>query len=423
MNLFKLALWKKIIIGMVAGIVVGSIWGEHSIHLQPLGELFISAVQMLIVPLIFCSLASAMTTVSDIKKMSRIGGKTVVFYLLTSVIAISVGIILGYILRPGENVELIGSMANNAHIIIDDVPSVLDILLHIIPSNPIESLATGNILQILFFAILFGMAINLIGKEGKALSPIFEAGASAMYKLTSLVMELAPYGVFALMASFAGTHGVSSLLPLLKLVLVIYGGFLLLVLFVYAPIIWFVGGLSPSYFFKRLREVLIFAFSTSSSSATLPVSITCAKNKLGVSKIVRSFVLPLGATINMNGTALYQGVIAVFISQIYGIDFTMNQILVIMLTSLLSAIGTAGVPGAGVIMLSIVLSAVGLPLEGIGLVLAVDRIIDMGRSALNVTGDLVVATIVAKSENEIDFNIMNDSDDVRLKKVPAKAKI
>lgn len=413
MNIFKLALWKKIIIGMVGGILVGSIWGEYSTYLQPVGTLFITAVQMLIVPLVFFSLVSAMTAVPDLKKMGRIGGKSVIFYLLTSIAAVVIGLVLATMLHPGINFQVIGGLANADQVV--NTVSILDTLLSIVPSNPINALASGNILQILLFAIIFGLSINLVGKEGQVLIPVFRAGASVMFRLTSLVMELAPYGIFALMANLAGSYGLGSLLPLLKLIIVIYFGYLLLVLVVYVPIIWFVVGLSPMRFFKKLIDVIVVAFTTSSSSATLPISMFCAENRLGISKAVTSFVLPLGATVNMNGTALYQGVAALFIAQVYGVDLTLSQAMVVILTSLLGAIGTAGVPGAGVIMLSIVLNAVGLPLEGIGIILAVDRIVDMGRSALNVTGDLIAAMVVAKVEREVDFNIINKSNDLTFK--------
>lgn len=409
MKLFKLVLWKKIIIGMISGIVIGSIWGNLGVSLQPIGALFITAIQMLVVPLVFCSLVTAMTSVSDLKKMGRIGGKAVIFYLLTSIAAVLIGIILAGILHPGIGFQVTDALSNFSQV--SQSSSILDTLLNIVPSNPFNALASGNILQIIFFALVLGLCINLTGKEGQALTPIFQAGASVMFKLTSLVMELAPFGVFALMASLAGSHGLAALLPLLKLILVVYLGYILLTLLVYAPIIWFKVGISPILFFKRTLDVFILAFTTSSSSATLPVSMSCAENKLGISKAVTSFVLPLGATVNMNGTALYQGVAALFIAQVYGVDLTLNHAVIIMLTAVLGAIGTAGVPGAGVIMLSIVLNSVGLPLEGIGIILAVDRIIDMGRTAFNVVGDLITAMVVANSEQEVDANVIHTRHD------------
>lgn len=414
MRLFRLALWKKIIIGMLAGIFVGSILGDYSIYLQPIGTVFVTAIQMLVAPLVFCTLVNAMTVVPDLKKMGRIGGKSVIFYLATSIAAVLIGLVLANILHPGLDVQLSGSLSTTVSQS-GEAPSILDTLINIVPSNPFNALASGNILQILFFAIILGLCINLVGKEGQALIPVFQAGASVMYKLTLFIMELAPYGVFALMASLTGDHGFSALIPLLKLVLVIYLGYLLLACLVYIPIIWWVGGLSPQRFFKRVMDAIIVAFTTSSSSAALPVSMSCAEHKLGISKVVASFLLPLGATINMNGAALFQGVAALFIAQAYGIDLSLSQNIMIVLTSLLAAVGAAGVPGAGIIMMSVVLNAVGLPLEGIGLVVAVDRIIDMGRSAFNVMGDLVTATVVAKSENELNVDIFNQEDNDEFK--------
>lgn len=416
MNLFKLALWKKIIIGMLSGILVGSILGEYSTYLQPIGTLFVTAIQMLVVPLVFCALVTAMTAVTDLKKMGRIGGKSVVFYLVTSVVAVLIGIILANTLHPGLHVQLSAPLSTTVSQDVE-ATSIVDTLLNIVPSNPFNALASGNILQILFFAIILGLSINVVGKEGRALVPVFQAGAAVMYKLTASVMELAPYGVFALMASLTGSHGFYALISLLKLVLVIYLGYVLLACLVYMPIIWWVGGLSVQRFFKHAIDAIMVAFSTSSSSAALPVSMFCAEHKLGLSKIVARFLLPLGATVNMNGAALFQGVAALFLAQAYGIELTLSHTLMIVLTSVLAAIGAAGVPGAGPIMLSLVLNAVGLPLEGIGLIVAVDRIIDMGRSAFNVIGDLVTATVVAKSENELNIDIFNQDDGVELKGV------
>jgi len=394
-------LWVKITIGLVAGICTGLLLGDKVSFLKPFGDVFLNAIKMLIVPLVFSSLVVGVTSLKDPKKLGRVGLKAFVAYLFTTVFAISIGLFFGQLLKPGAGMHLLPSDPSIAPV----QQSLVDTFVNIIPSNPLQALASGQILQIIVFALLFGIALVLIGEKAKPVSDFFEAIAESMYKLTEMVMSLAPYGVFALMAWVGGSYGISVLLPLGKIIFAVYLACLVHALCVYSGVLFFVGRLNPVRFFYGIKEALAVSFSTSSSSATLPVSIREVQENLGVSKGVASFVLPLGATVNMDGTAIYQGVTALFVAQAFGIDLSFAQMVTIVLTATLASIGTAGIPGAGLIMLSLILSSVGLPMEGLALVAGIDRILDMMRTSVNVTGDCMVATLVAKSEGELDLDV------------------
>ncbi|MDG3087736.1 dicarboxylate/amino acid:cation symporter [Vibrio hannami] len=402
----KMELWKKIVIAMVLGMIVGIIMGPEAEMLKPIGTLFINAIKMLIVPLIFCSLIVGVTSMQDSAKMGRIGGKAIVLYMGTTAVAITIGLVLAAVFGPGEGLNMVAQDAGASG---KEAPPLVQTLLNIIPKNPVGALAAGNILQIIVFAIGLGVSLNLIGDKAKPAIAVFESLAEAMYKLTELVMKLAPYGVFGLMAWVSGKYGLDILLPLFKVIAVAYLGCLLHVLVFYSGLVKVVGKLNPSRYLKGLTNPAAVAFTTTSSSGTLPATIKASREELGVSKGVSSFVLPLGATINMDGTALYQGVCALFIAQAFGIDLTMADYMLIIMTSTLASIGTAGVPGAGLIMLSLVLTTVGLPIEGLAIVAGIDRILDMARTTVNVCGDMMVSLLIAKSEGELDETIY-DSD-------------
>ena len=389
-----MALWLKILIGMIAGIIAGMLLGNNAEYIKPIGQLFISAIKMLIVPLIFCSLIVGVTSMKDTTKMGRIGVKSIVFYLATTAVAISIGLGLGLLFEPGAGLNMVATTVADAK----PSPTLVDTIVGLVPKNPVGSLASGNILQIIVFALSLGIALNLIGEKGEPASKMFESLADAMYKLTELVMKLAPYGVFALMAWVSGKYGLDVLLPLIKVIGLVYLGCIIHVLVLGGGFVGLLGKLNPQRFYKGIIEAQIIAFTTTSSSGTLPASIKCATQNLGVSRTVSSFVLPVGATINMDGTALYQGVLALFIAQAFGIDLTTTDYLTIIATATLASVGTAGVPGAGLIMLSLVLTTVGLPLEGIAIVAGIDRILDMARTTINVTGDLMVTLLIGKSE-------------------------
>lgn len=409
----SMVLWKKIFIMLFAGMIVGiasrSILGGPegeafvTTWLKPIGSLFINLIKMLIVPLIFSSLVVGLTSMDDIKKMGRIGAKTFGIYLATTAVAITIGLGLGILLQPGAGIDLGAAAAMEAKA----APSFVQTLLNMVPRNPIDAMSKGAVLQLIVFAIFLGISINLAGEKGKPLAKVMEAVAESMYRMTDIVISFAPYGVFGLMAWVAGKFGLAALLPLGKIILGVYLGCLIHAVFTLGGTIAFVARLNPVRFFKGIVSAQAVAFTTTSSSGTLPVTMECVQKNLGVSKPLSSFVLPLGATINMDGTALYQGVAALFIAQAYGIDLTTGNYITIILTSTLASIGSAGVPGAGLIMLTLVLTSVGLPLEGIALVAGIDRILDMARTTINVTGDSMVAVLMAKSEGELDEDIYN----------------
>lgn len=400
-------LWQKILAGLVLGLIVGLAFGPAAGKLKPIGTAFISGIKMLIVPLVFVSLVSGVTSMRDPAKMGRVGIKTIALYLCTTAVAIAIGLALGTVLQPGAGVgmEAAKAVAPKA------APSLIDTLVALIPTNPIEAMSSGNVLQVIVFAILLGLAINMSGAAGEKVRDGFDALAQVIYKLTAIVIWFAPFGVFALMAWTAGTYGLDLLLPLGMVIVAVYIGCVIHAFVVYGGAIWAMG-LNPLLFFKGIAEAAVVAFTTTSSSGTLPVTMTCTRKNLGVSQGVSGFVLPLGATINMDGTALYQGVCALFVAQVFGVQLSGGDYLMIILTATLASIGTAGVPGAGLIMLSLVLSTVGLPLEGVAIIAGIDRVLDMARTSLNVVGDAMVATLVAKSEGELNQEIFKSGRDV-----------
>lgn len=397
-----IALWKKIFIGMLCGIVVGIVAGPDAVLLKPIGDIFLNAIKMLIIPLVFCSLVVGVTAISDTQKMGRIAAKSIGIYLVTTALAISLGLIASSLISPGIGLEMSLSATQVAS---KSEPSFLDTLINLVPKNPISALASGNVLQTIVFAIGLGIALSLSGEKAKPAVRVFESLAEAMYKLTSLVMKFAPYGIFALIAVVAGQYGLDILLPLIKVIFLVYLCCIIQVLVVYSGILKVVANLSPIHYLRALANPAAVAFTTTSSSGTLPVTIRTAHEELGVSREISSFVLPLGATINMDGTAIYQGVAAIFIAQVFGVSLDVQDYLMIIMTSTLASIGTAGVPGAGLIMLSLVLSTVGLPLEGLAIVAGIDRILDMARTSVNVCGDLMISVLISKSEKGLDTSI------------------
>ena len=398
----RLELWKKILIGMILGVFVGTIMGPEAEMLKPIGTLFINAIKMLIVPLVFFSLIVGITSMQDPKKMGRIGLKAIVLYLGTTAVAITIGLGLAAIFTPGAGLNMVASAPDTGA---NAAPPLIQTVLNMIPKNPVGALAAGNILQIIVFAIGLGVSLALIGEKAEPAVKLFESLAEAMYKLTELVMKLAPYGVFGLMAWVAGKYGLEVLLPLIKVIAVVFLGAVIHITVFYSGMVSVVGRLNPIRYLKSLTNPAAVAFTTTSSSGTLPATIKAAREELGVSKGVASFVLPLGATINMDGTALYQGVCALFIAQAFGIDLAASDYITIILTATLASVGTAGVPGAGLIMLSLVLTTVGLPIEGLAIVAGIDRILDMARTTVNICGDMMVSVLVAKSEGELDKDI------------------
>ncbi len=401
----SLKLWQKIIIALILGVVVGAVLGPSAEYIKPIGSLFINLIKMLIVPLIFSSLVVGICSMDDIKKMGRIGAKSFGVYLLTTAIAITIGLVIGTVLQPGAGLDMQMPAEMAAA---KEAPSFIQTLLNMVPKNPVEAMASGSVLQIIVFALMLGVAINLAGEKGKPVASVFESFAEIMYKMTHIVMSFAPYGVFALMAWVAGKYGLDVLLPLGMVILGVYVGCIVHVLLTLTGGgIMLLARLNPVRYWRGIIDAQAVAFTTTSSSGTLPVTMECAQTNLGVSRPISSFVLPLGATINMDGTALYQGVAALFVAQAFGIDLSTGQYVTIILTSTLASIGSAGVPGAGLIMLSLVLTSVGLPLEGLAVIAGIDRILDMARTTVNVTGDLMVSVLIAKSEGELDVETYN----------------
>jgi dicarboxylate/amino acid:cation (Na+ or H+) symporter, DAACS family len=396
-------LWAKILIGLVLGLVVGLIMGPTAAYLRPLGTIFLSLINMLVVPLVFASMALGVMAIHDPKKLGRVGVKTLLTFLVTTVIAIVIALLAVKLLRPGVGVGLTAE----ATAPIPEPASIGNLLLNIFPSNPIRAMAEGDMLQVIVFAVFLGVAVNLTGTRADPVRYFLEGLAEVMYRLTNIVMQLAPFGVFGLMAYVAGTFGWQVLLPLLQLLLTNYIAFIVHVGLVFVGLLVLLARVKPWPFFKGMSDAIAMAFSTNSSSATLPVSLHCVQENLGVSKNISNFVLPLGSTINMNGAAIGQAIAAVFIAQAYGIELSWSSLLAIIATATISAVGAAGIPGTGFLMLSVVVSSAGLPLEGLALVAGVDRIREMGSTVLNVLGDAVTAVYVAKGEKELDEDQYN----------------
>ncbi len=402
----KIQLTTKIFIGLILGIVVGMLLQETpqiaQSYIKPFGTLFLNMIKMIIVPLVFSSLVVGAASIGDPKSLGRIGGKTLGYYLVTTSIAVAIGLALATILKPGTG--LVIPLDATAEAV--KAPSIIETLLNMIPSNPLKGLVDGNILQVIAFALFLGIGCTALPEEKSApFVKFFDSLAEIMYKITAFIMSLAPYGVFALIVPVVSQYGLDVLMPLSKVILAVYLGCVLHSVIVYSTAVNVFAKISPIKFFKGIAPAAITAFSTTSSSGTLPVTIRSVRENLGVSEKISSFVLPLGATINMDGTALYQGVCALFLAQVYGIDLTMGQMLTIILTATLGSIGTAGVPGAGFIMLTLVLQSVGLPLEGLVLIAGIDRLLDMARTSVNVIGDASCAVVVAATEKELDYNI------------------
>lgn len=357
-------------------------------------------MQMLVVPLVFCSLVCGSMAIGDTKKLGRVGVKTIVFYLFTTAIAISLAIGVGKLINPGIGLDM--SNIEIAETTVSEATSVSDVLLDIIPTNPISALANGNMLQIIFFSILVGIILAMLNEKAKTVANFFSEFNEIMMKMTMIVMKAAPLGVFCLIATTFSNIGWSAFTPMLKYIFTVMLALVMQCLITYMAMLKVFTKLNPLTFLKKFFPVMSFAFSTSSSNATIPLSIETLDNEMGVSEKISSFTVPLGATINMDGTAIMQGVAVVFISQAFGIELGLNAYLTVILTATLASIGTAGVPGVGLITLSMVLNSVGLPVEGIGIIMGIDRILDMTRTAVNVTGDAICTTIVAKQEGEFN---------------------
>ena len=393
-----MGLTTRILLGLILGVITGLGLGSSGLAfanawIGPLGTIFMNMIKMIIVPLVFSSLVVGVAGLGDVKKIGRIGVKTIIYYLATTAVAIVIGLILGTLVVPGAGLTVPGNIKTAAKA----APPIMKVITDIFPTNALDAMVKANMLQIICFAMFFGVGTVAVGEKAQPLLKFFDGLAEVCYKIVSYIMLFAPLGVFGLICPVVAKNGPAVLLPLLKVIICVYLGCFLHAVLVYGGMLKLMGHFSPLLFFKTIAPAQLIAFTSCSSSGTLPVSMECAK-KLGISDDIASFVLPLGATINMDGTALYQGVCALFVAQVYGVSLTIADYGIIIVTGTLASIGTAGVPGAGFIMLTMILTTLGLPLEASAMIAGIDRILDMPRTCVNITGDNMVALLVDKSE-------------------------
>ena len=417
----KIGLTSKIFIALITGAVFGiilcylvpssSFKDDIIVNgiLQVVGQGFIRLMKMLVVPLVFCSIVCGSMSIGDTKKLGTVGVRTLIFYLCTTALAITVALSVGNIINPGVGLDMSKIQANAADVAEMESTSLTNTLLNIIPDNPINSLASGNMLQIIVFALIVGIILAKLGERTETVSNFFSQFNDIMMEMTMMVMSLAPIGVFCLIAkTFAGI-GFSAFVPLAKYMIGVLSALAIQCFVVYLGLLKIFTGLNPFKFIKNFFPVMAFAFSTATSNATIPMSIDTLAKKMGVSKRISSFTIPLGATINMDGTAIMQGVAVVFAAQAFGIHLTMTDYITVIGTATLASIGTAGVPSVGLVTLTMVFNSVGLPVEAIGLIMGIDRILDMSRTAVNITGDAVCTTIVAHQNKALDREVFNQS--------------
>ncbi len=411
-------LTAKVLTGMFLGIVVGlainltdanvtgTFINEYIVNglFHVTGKMFVNSLKMLVVPLVLFSLICGVCGIGDIKLLGRIGTKSLILYILTTAVAIATAILVAAGLGIGKGMNA----STDATFVATKAPPISEVLINIIPGNPVQAMASGEMLSIIFFAILVGVSILLVGKKAKGLVATIEVLNEVMMKMVSIIMSVAPYAVFCLLAKAISELGMDLLAQLAGYVLVLVAVLLFHLFVTLQGVLYLFSRLSPAIFIKKMRNAQVFAFSTSSSNATIPVTLRTVTEKLGVNNSVASFTVPFGATINMDGTAIMQGVATVFIANVYNVELGLTGYLTVIVMSVLASIGTAGVPGVGLIMLSMVFAQVGLPIEGIGLILGVDRLLDMIRTAVNISGDAVVSVIVAKGEGKLNSDIYND---------------
>ena len=395
--------------GLFLGVVIGMfLSSEFAVtYVKPFGDLFIRLIRMVVVPLVFATLVAGAAGISDISKLGRVAVKTLILFMVTSAISVIFGLVIANMIDPGVGLTLTTDGLKAASV---KAPSFTSTLLNIVPINPMESFSKGSILQIIFFAIMFGFCLNAVGEKAKPVTEFFDNVGNVMIRMTNVVMYYAPIGVFALIAVVVSQHGLAVLLPLGKLILSSFIATSLLIIIIYVPWVKFLIRLPLGTYFRGIFEPWLIAFTTCSSAAAMAANLV-ASRRLGATKAIASFAVPLGNTINMNGTAVYMGVTAVFAAQIYGIPLTFGDEVIIVLTGVLAAIGTAGVPGAGLIMSTLVFTQVGIPLEVVGLLAGVDRILDMIRTSINVVGDSTTALMVSRMEGELGSEPFVDGED------------
>lgn len=395
----KVKLWKKVLIGMILGILAGHFLPEYAVYFRPLGIIFINLIKMVVVPLIFFSILNGIASLNDTSTFGRLGIKALLIYTFTSIFAVIIGLVFANIFEPGvgANIELHNEIADATK-----QQSVYDILMDIVPSNPIKAMAESNILQVVMFSFFTGTALIMIGDKGKKIKDLISSTTSLVFKMMELVIQLTPYGVFGLVSWVVAQYGFGFVSSLGKFILVLIAA-LIVQYILFGLMLLFLARLNPIPFYKKMFETQSLAFATASSKATLTTAMRDLQEKIGVSKQSASFILPMGASMNMDATAIYLGMFSVFLAQIMGISLSMFDYATIVLTSTIGSIGAAGFPGGGMVMMGMVLSSVGLPLEGISLIMGVDRFLDMLRTTINITGDCTVTVIVDKSEKKMDL--------------------
>ena len=406
----RIPLWQRVIGALVLGIIVGRLWGPGAESIKIIGDVFVAFIKMLVVPLIFFSLVAGVASIGDLRKLGSVGWRAMLIFVVTGQMSVWLGLMLGTLIQPGAGVD-------TSALLMGAVPEPTEtnwreMVLGMIPQSPVRVMADVNVLPLIIFSLLLGIGILMAKEEGQPVLRIFESGSVVMQKVTAIVMELTPFGVFALMAWVAGTLGFDALAALGILVFLNYLGCFLIIVLIYGALIKLVARLPVIGFFRGMVDAMAVSYSTASSNATLPVTLRCAERNLGVSKSVASFVISLGATINMNGTAMYLGLATLFGAQIFGVSLSWGDYGMIALLGTLGAVGAAGIPGAGLIMMALVFGAVGVPLETIAFVAGVDRIMDMMRTTTNITGDAAVAVTVASLTGELDRAEMVSADDV-----------
>ena len=407
----SMGLAMQMLIGLVLGVIVGMFLDSQfaTTYVKPFGDLFIRLIRMVVVPLVFATLVAGAAGISDVSKLGRVAIKTLVIFMLTSAVAVIFGLLIANIIDPGIGLTLSTEGLKAAQV---KAPSFVQTLLDIVPINPMEAFAKGSILQIIFFAIMFGFCLNFLGEKGKPVYHFFDIVGNLMIHMTQVVMRYAPIGVFALMAVVVSQHGLAVLLPLGKLILASFIATALLVILIYIPIVIFIIRIPVGQYFKGIFEPWLIAFTTCSSAAAMAANLV-ASRRLGATNSIASFAVPLGNTINMNGTAVYMGVCAVFAAQIYNLPLTLGDQVIVVITGVLAAVGTAGVPGAGLIMSTLVFTQIGIPLEVIALIAGVDRILDMIRTSINVVGDSTTALMVSRMEGELGSEPFEEEEEAK----------
>ena len=417
-NKKKISLTTRIFIGLIAGLIVGVIFNLAIPHgfirdtvfvdgiFYVLGNGFIRCMKMLVVPLVFCSLVCGAAAIGDTKSLGKVGGRTIIFYLFTTAFAVTVAITVATFIRPGVGLDM--SSIEKSEVAVAESTSMADTILNIIPENPIGSLANGTMLQIILFALLVGVLLAKMGEQANLIYNLFNQTNDLMMEMTTMIMHLAPFGVFCMIARTFSNLGFNAMLPLLKYMVGVVTGLGIQCFVVYMLLFFIFTRLNPLKFLKKFFPVMAFAFSTSTSNATIPLNIDTLDEKVGVSRKIASFTIPLGATINMDGTSIMQGVAVVFAAQAYGMTLGIKGYLTVIATATLASIGTAGIPSVGLVTLSMVFDSVGIPVEAIALIMGIDRILDMLRTAVNITGDAVCTSIVAFQNKELDVDVFND---------------